>query len=86
MHKMILLDLEALLQLIPRKRLLKCFCVMVKRLLSVESLLITMQILSDGVPYLMDIPFLGKLFKSTNKSKVKTELLIFITPRILTNI
>jgi type IV pilus assembly protein PilQ len=40
----------------------------------------------DGVPYLMDIPFLGKLFKSNNKTKVKTELLIFITPRILTTI
>jgi type IV pilus assembly protein PilQ len=40
----------------------------------------------DGVPYLMDIPFLGKLFKSNTKSKVKTELLIFITPRILTSI
>lgn len=37
----------------------------------------------DGVPYLMDIPFLGKLFKSNQKTKVKTELLIFITPRIL---
>ncbi|MBC7946802.1 MAG: type IV pilus secretin PilQ [Chitinophagaceae bacterium] len=40
----------------------------------------------DGVPYLMDIPFLGKLFKSTSKTKVKTELLIFITPRILNSI
>lgn len=37
----------------------------------------------DGVPYLMDIPFLGKLFKTNMKSKTKTELLIFITPRIL---
>jgi type IV pilus assembly protein PilQ len=37
----------------------------------------------EGVPYLMDIPFLGNLFKSNSKSKVKTELLIFITPRIL---
>lgn len=37
----------------------------------------------DGVPFLMDIPFLGKLFKSTNKSKAKSELLVFITPRIL---
>jgi type IV pilus assembly protein PilQ len=37
----------------------------------------------DGVPYLMDIPFLGGLFKTNNKSKTKTELLIFITPRIL---
>ncbi|MBI2353476.1 MAG: type IV pilus secretin PilQ [Deltaproteobacteria bacterium] len=37
----------------------------------------------DGVPFLMDIPFLGKLFKSNSKQKTKTELLIFITPRIL---
>ncbi len=37
----------------------------------------------DGVPFLMDIPFLGKLFKTNNKTKSKTELLIFITPRIL---
>jgi type IV pilus assembly protein PilQ len=40
----------------------------------------------DGVPYLMDIPFLGRLFKSNVKTKVKTELLIFITPRILNSI
>jgi len=38
---------------------------------------------NDGVPFLMDIPFFGKLFKSTNKSKAKSELLVFITPRIL---
>lgn len=37
----------------------------------------------EGVPYLMDIPLLGNLFKSNTKSKAKTELLIFITPRIL---
>lgn len=37
----------------------------------------------EGVPFLMDIPFLGNLFKSNTKSKTKTELLIFITPRIL---
>lgn len=37
----------------------------------------------EGVPYLMDIPFLGKLFKSNSNSKTKTELLIFITPRVL---
>jgi len=37
----------------------------------------------DGVPFLMDIPYLGKLFKSNSKAKIKTELLIFITPRIL---
>jgi len=40
----------------------------------------------DGVPYLMDIPFLGKLFRSNQTTKVKTELLIFITPRILNSI
>ena len=37
----------------------------------------------DGVPFLMDIPFLGRLFKSSVSSKIKSELLIFITPRIL---
>lgn len=40
----------------------------------------------DGVPFLMDIPFLGTLFKTNNKTKTKTELLIFITPRILSTI
>ena len=38
---------------------------------------------NSGVPYLMDIPFIGWLFKSNTKTKVKTELLIFITPRVL---
>ena len=42
--------------------------------------------LDTGVPYLMDIPFLGNLFKSKSVSKVRQELLIFITPRILTDI
>lgn len=37
----------------------------------------------EGVPFLMDIPFLGNLFKSTSTRKIKSELLIFITPRIL---
>lgn len=41
------------------------------------------QELNEGVPYLMDIPFIGNLFKSNTKSKTKTELLIFITPRLL---
>jgi type IV pilus assembly protein PilQ len=36
-----------------------------------------------GVPFLMDIPFIGKFFKTSSKSKTKTELLVFITPRIL---
>jgi len=39
----------------------------------------------DGVPFLMDIPILGNLFKSQKKQIVKNELLIFITPRIVSN-
>jgi type IV pilus assembly protein PilQ len=35
------------------------------------------------IPFLGSIPYLGTLFKSTNKSDTKSELLIFITPRIL---
>ncbi len=35
------------------------------------------------VPYLGDIPFLGTLFKSKRVSSEKTELLIFVTPKIL---
>lgn len=37
----------------------------------------------SGVPFLMDVPLLGWLFKSNTKSKTKSELLIFITPRII---
>ncbi|MFH1076738.1 MAG: type IV pilus secretin PilQ, partial [Pseudomonadota bacterium] len=36
-----------------------------------------------GVPWLSKIPLLGWLFKSTAKTDDKTELLIFITPRIV---
>lgn len=35
------------------------------------------------VPFLGDIPVLGNLFKTTFKQDSKTELIIFITPRIL---
>ncbi|WP_137936882.1 type IV pilus secretin PilQ [Chitinivorax sp. B] len=35
------------------------------------------------VPFLSDIPILGNLFKSTKKKDNKSELLIFITPKIL---
>jgi type IV pilus assembly protein PilQ len=35
------------------------------------------------VPFLGDVPVLGNLFKTTSKSDGKTELIIFITPRIL---
>ncbi|MDY0290787.1 MAG: type IV pilus secretin PilQ [Desulfuromonadaceae bacterium] len=36
-----------------------------------------------GTPFLKDIPLLGHLFKSRNKSNTRSELLIFITPRIV---
>jgi len=37
----------------------------------------------EKVPLLGDIPYVGNLFKSTANSQEKTETLIFITPRIL---
>jgi len=36
-------------------------------------------------PLLGDIPILGNLFKTTSKSDTRTELLIFITPKIVTD-
>jgi type IV pilus assembly protein PilQ len=35
------------------------------------------------VPFLGDIPGVGWLFKTTTKSNSKTELIVFLTPRIL---
>ena len=35
------------------------------------------------VPFLGDIPYLGNLFKTTNRISNKTELLIFITPKMV---
>jgi len=37
----------------------------------------------DKVPFLGDLPYIGRLFKRTEVTKNKSELLIFITPRIL---
>ncbi len=37
----------------------------------------------NKVPFLGDVPFLGNLFKQTSKQDQKTELIVFITPRIL---
>jgi general secretion pathway protein D len=37
----------------------------------------------NKVPIIGDIPILGNLFKSTTKTKEKTELLVFLTPRIV---
>jgi type IV pilus assembly protein PilQ len=35
------------------------------------------------VPFLGDMPYLGRLFKTTNKQNNKDELLIFVTPKIV---
>ena len=35
------------------------------------------------MPYLGDVPVLGRLFKTTRKTNNKDELLIFVTPKIL---
>lgn len=37
----------------------------------------------DKVPFFGDLPLVGNLFRNTNKQDDKTELLIFITPRII---
>jgi type IV pilus assembly protein PilQ len=39
-----------------------------------------------GVPYLKDIPLLGLLFSSTNTVNSSRELLIFVTPRIISSV
>lgn len=38
-----------------------------------------------GIPGVKEIPLLGWLFKNKNKSQNKTELLIFLTPKIIDN-
>ncbi len=37
-----------------------------------------------GVPFLMDIPIIGGFFRKTVTSKEKSELLVFVTPHIVT--
>ena len=37
------------------------------------------------VPFLGDVPYLGNLFKTRTKSSNKTELLIFLTPKVVTD-
>jgi type IV pilus assembly protein PilQ len=37
------------------------------------------------VPFLGDIPYLGNLFKTKTRSTAKTELLVFITPKVVTD-
>ena len=37
------------------------------------------------VPFLGDVPYLGNLFKTRTKSATKTELLIFLTPKVVSD-
>ncbi len=37
----------------------------------------------SGIPILQDIPLIGQIFKYTNRSNRKTDLIIFITPHIV---
>ncbi len=36
-----------------------------------------------GIPILKDLPILGPLFRRTEKAKARTELMVFLTPRIV---
>jgi len=40
--------------------------------------------ITKGIPFLMDIPFMGKLFRNESDSIEVTDTIIFITPHILT--
>jgi len=40
---------------------------------------------TSKVPVLGDVPILGNLFKSNSRTNDKTELLVFITPKIVTD-
>jgi len=37
----------------------------------------------DKIPFLGDLPLAGRLFRSDNDQKIKQNLIIFVTPRIL---
>lgn len=41
------------------------------------------EVVETGVPFLMDIPLLGYLFKGRTTRRVRTELAIFVTPYII---
>ncbi len=41
------------------------------------------QVTDRRIPYLSDIPLLGNLFRSQSKSRVQTELVVFVTPHIM---
>ena len=39
----------------------------------------------EGIPFLMDIPYLGYLFSSVSTTTEQTELMLFITPHIISS-
>lgn len=45
----------------------------------------TEQVIETGVPILKDIPLVGLLFKSRNSARSRTEIAIFLTPRVVIN-
>ena len=40
----------------------------------------------NGVPVLSDIPVIGHLFGSTSRTRQRTELIVLITPRVITSV
>ena len=40
---------------------------------------------TDRIPFFGDLPYVGFLFKTTNRTDNKTELLVFITPKIISD-
>jgi len=38
-----------------------------------------------GIPYLMDVPVLGRLFRTTVDTSIRTELIFLITPHVIRN-
>ena len=38
-----------------------------------------------GIPYLMDVPVLGRLFRNTVDTSIRTELIFLITPHVIRN-
>jgi type IV pilus secretin PilQ/predicted competence protein len=41
------------------------------------------QNVEEGIPFLKDIPFIGNLFKRTSKKVEKKDLIVFVTPHII---
>ncbi|HEX7917667.1 type II secretion system secretin GspD [Rudaea sp.] len=40
---------------------------------------------NTGVPFLSSVPVVGNLFKSSNNSRTRTEIIVLITPRVIYN-